>query len=224
MSDHCFSRRDAFAGLFSSPALLRAQDQPAARAPLGPTAFTNMTVIDGTGAVLQNQTVTIRDDRIVAIGPAPWIALNGGERVVDGRGRYLIPGLCDAHTHVSYFKASALPVLLANGVTFIRDMGGILGDLDRWKSETDDGIRPGPRIFRVGPILNGKAFNEFQVVVADGAEARGAVRVLKNGKVDQVKVHAAITRAAYFGVQSECKQVALRYVGHRSESLRRYRR
>jgi hypothetical protein len=75
-------------------------------------------------------------------------------------------------------------------------------------------MRPGPRIYRAGPILNGKQFNEFQIAVTDAPEARGAVRVLQRAGVDFIKVHAAISRDAYFGVQTECRQLQLPYVGH----------
>lgn len=179
-------------------------------------AFTSVTVIDGTGAVLKEQTVVMEGDRIVSVGPAP---APSGARVIDSRGRTMIPGLCDAHAHLSYFKASALGVLVANGVTSVRDMGGLLSELDLWKAQTDEGWRAGPRLFRAGPMLNGKAFNEFQIAVADAAEARGAVRMLANAAVDLVKVHAAISRDAYFGVQEECRQWRLPFAGHMPRAI-----
>jgi hypothetical protein len=80
-------------------------------------------------------------------------------------------------------------------------------------------VRLGPRIFCAGPILNGKAFNEYQIAVTNAAEGRGAVRVLKSVNVDFVKVHAAISRDAYFGVQSECQERGLRYVGHMPRAI-----
>jgi imidazolonepropionase-like amidohydrolase len=181
------------------------------------TAFTNVTLIDGTGATLADHTVIIQGDRILSVDPAA--AIPASARIVNARGQFMIPGLCDSHAHVSYFKGSALPVLLANGVTSIRDMGGLVAELDAWKTETDDGIRPGPRIFRAGPMLNGKAFNEYQVAIANAAEARGAVRVLKSAQVDFIKVHAAISREAYFGVQSECRSLGLPYVGHMPRAI-----
>ncbi|HWD99726.1 MAG TPA: hypothetical protein VG345_11830, partial [Bryobacteraceae bacterium] len=128
-------------------------------------AFRNATVIDGSRAVLPDHTIVIREDRVIGLGPSASTAIPSGTSLVDARGRFIIPGLWDAHAHVSYFKASSLPVLLANGVTSIRDMGGLLGELDRWRTQTDAGLRPGPRIYRAGPILNGKAFNEFQIAV-----------------------------------------------------------
>src|SRR5205823_3893359 len=124
------------------------------------TALTHVTVIDGTGAVLADRTVLVQGDRIKAVAKADSIHLSPNTRVISGERCFLIPGLCDAHAHLSYFKASALPVLLANGVTAVRDMGGALSELAQWRTETAEGVRPGPRIYRAGPILNGKQFNE----------------------------------------------------------------
>jgi len=190
-----------------------------ARAAVSPTAITNVTVIDGTGSVLSGQTILIAGDRISSIARAGSVPLPPGAKIISGAGKFAIPGLCDFHAHVSYYKTSALPVMLANGVTWIRDMGGMLGELNQWRDEIDAGIRPGPRIFRAGPILNGKQASEFQVLVNDAAEARGAVRSLRSAGVDFIKVHAAISRAAYYGVQEECSRLGLPYAGHMPRAL-----
>jgi hypothetical protein len=216
LSSHSITRREALLAALSSLRLLRAQPR-SSTTPV--TAFEHATVIDGTGAVLPDRTVVIRQDRITAIGETASTALPAGTKVIDGKGRFMIPGLFDAHGHLSYFKASALSVLLANGVTSIRDMGGLLEELDVWRTETDAGVRPGPRIFRAGPILNGKQFNEFQVAITNAAEARGAVRALQRSGVDFIKVHAAISREAYFGIQTECQLLHLPYAGHMPRAI-----
>src|SRR6266487_4731310 len=81
-------------------------------------AITHVTVINPADAAPQRDvTVVIRDGRIAQIGnhtPADV-------KVVDGRGKFLIPGLWDMHVHLSYARASALPVFVANGVTTVRD-------------------------------------------------------------------------------------------------------
>jgi hypothetical protein len=176
-------------------------------------------VIDGTGALLTDRTVVLGAERIKAVAKANSIRLGPNTAIIPSQHRFLIPGLWDAHAHLSYFKASALPVLLANGVTSVRDMGGLLPELDRWRAEAIMGIRAGPRIYRAGPILNGKQFNEFQVSVANSGEARGAVRALHSAGVDFIKVHAAISREAYFGVQSECKALNLPFAGHMPRAI-----
>ncbi len=204
------TRRRALQFLTWSPAPLLALAQEAAR----PLAITHVTVIDGAGAAVRDQTVIVSGQRITMVGGAGRVAAPAGAQLIDGRGQFAIPGLWDMHAHLSYTKVSALAVLLANGVTGIRDMGGILSEIDGWRTEVDKGVRPGPRIFRAGPIVNGREFNEFQIAVSDAAEARGAVRALHRAGVDFIKVHAAISREAYFGVREECKRVSLRFAGH----------
>jgi predicted amidohydrolase len=173
----------------------------------------DVTVIDGTGSTKRDQTVVVEGSRIAAITPStkaqPWREA----RVIDSRGRFLIPGLWDMHVHLSYTKGSALGLLLANGVTAIRDCGGLLREIDEWRVQIQDASRPGPRIYRCGPVLNSRG--EFQqFAVADAAEARGAVKGLQRAGVDFIKVHAAISRDAYSGVASECKKLALPFCGH----------
>lgn len=216
LSSHSITRRDALlTPLLSWPFL----QNPVRSIATPLTAVEHITVIDGTGAVLRDRTVVIRLDRILAIGETRSLVEPAGSNVIDGKGLFMIPGLFDAHAHLSYFKASALPTLLANGVTSVRDMGGLLNELDLWRTETDTGVRLGPRIYRAGPILNGKQFNEFQVAVRNAAEARGAVRVLQRSGVDFIKVHAAISREAYFGVHAECKELDFRYAGHMPRAI-----
>src|SRR5436853_7529863 len=97
----------------------------AAAPPRVPLAFTHVTVIDGTDAAPKlDQTVLIADNRISAIGPATETPPPQGVRVIDGRGKFLIPGLWDMHVHVLWEPAvdTLLPLMIANGVTGARDM------------------------------------------------------------------------------------------------------
>jgi hypothetical protein len=93
-------------------------------------------------------------------------------------------------------------------------MGGLLGELDRWRARIESGALAGPRIFRAGPIVNGKAFNDLQIAVGNASEARGAVRALHKSGADFIKVHAAIQRDAYFAVADECRLLRMRFAGH----------
>lgn len=106
----------------------------------------DVTLIDGTGAPpREHMSVLVRSGVIEAIGDALEAR---GARVVEGRGRFLIPGLWDAHVHVTYGDETMLGVLVANGVTSVRDMGGELDILDSWHARIEKGEIVGPRIFR----------------------------------------------------------------------------
>lgn len=89
-------------------------------------AFVHATVIDGTGAApRRNQTVVIARGRIAAVGDSEKISAPPGIRIVDGTGQFLIPGLWDAHVHTRYEGIDHLRLLVTNGITGIRDMGGL---------------------------------------------------------------------------------------------------
>src|SRR5207248_10580167 len=89
----------------------RAEDAPATA-----LAIAGVTVIDATGAPARpGMTVVVTGDRITAVGKSGEVRVPEGARVVDGEGKYLIPGLWDMHVHTA--APSYLPLYLANGVT-----------------------------------------------------------------------------------------------------------
>lgn len=108
--------------------------------------------------------VLIRGNRIAEIEKANSEHWNG-VTVLDGSGKFLIPGLWDMEVHLSWTTASALPLLVANGVTNVRDMGSDLIQIERWRTLVSAGLLVGPNILRVGPMLNGESFNQYQMVL-----------------------------------------------------------
>src|SRR5258707_4207236 len=95
-----------------------------------PLVIEHVTVIDViAGRAQPDMTVEIRGRTIAALSPGPRVRAPGHARVIDGRGKYLIPGLWDMHVHVSWPAGAAqvfLPVMVANGVLGARDMHGTL--------------------------------------------------------------------------------------------------
>jgi imidazolonepropionase-like amidohydrolase len=190
--------------------------QSASPQPLTPSpqsvAITHITVIDtAAGTAAGDMTVVIKGDHIVSVGKGqPPV----GARVVEGRGKFLIPGLWDMHTHLSYARASALPVLAATGVTYVRDLGSDLKEIDRWRAQIAAGEILGPAILRAGPILNGQKSNRYHLVIATAEEARMAARMMKAAGVDVLKTHRLTSRDAYFALADEAKTLGLPLVGH----------
>ena len=185
--------------------------RPPAPAPL---AVTHVSIIDTQGGpTLRDRTVVIRNGRIDRIDSATASPPRDA-RVLEGRGKFLIPGLWDMHVHLSYVQAGALPVLLANGVTGVRDMGSDLDEIDGWRAEIAAGLRAGPRIVRAGPMLNGQSFNPYQLVTGGPDQARGIVRTLKQVGVDFIKVHRRVPRDDYFAIVDEARKQGLRVAGH----------
>ena len=93
-----------------------------------PLVISHVTVIDATGAAPQeDMTVVIMGNRIAQVDKTANAKIPRRAQVLEAKGKFLIPGLWDMHVHLSWTRGSALPVLVANGVTGVRDMGGSLG-------------------------------------------------------------------------------------------------
>ena len=171
-------------------------------------AITHVTVIDCTGAVAKpNSTVVITSGHITAVGPSDGISIPAGSRVVDGSGKFVIPGLWDMHGHLTDATEDAFPLLIMNGVTGVRDMGGDIVQIDRWRSEIENGTRVGPHIIRAGPFVDGpKEGVTNRLTVRTPDEARQAVRKLKADGVDFIKVHNALPPEAFFALMGEARK------------------
>jgi imidazolonepropionase-like amidohydrolase len=193
----------------------RAEDAPAKS-----LAITGVTVIDATGApALRDMTVVVTGDRITAVAKSGEVGIPEGAHIVDGKGKYLIPGLWDMHVHT--VNPSFLPLYLANGVTGVRDMHAL--DLDATfglRKQVQEGKQPGPRIVAAGPLVDGpKPLVPGSLVAANAAEGREAVRKLKTMGADFVKVYTKLPRDAYLCIADEAKKQGLPLAGHVPESV-----
>lgn len=190
-------------------------------------AITHVTVIDGTGQpALSDQTVVIEDDRFTYVGSAGSAKIPRGAKVIDGKGKFVIPGLWDMHTHLDdpellevkptkTEKELQLPLLVVNGVTGVRDMGGDLALMKGWRERIQQGKLIGPRLYFTGPLVDGpKPMWPASVAVETAAEGRKAVQELKKLGVDQIKVYSLLPRDAYFGIAEECKKQGISFAGH----------
>ncbi len=194
------------------------------------TVIRNVTVLDGTeGPPQRNRSVLVRGDRIVAIGPVDSVRPGRGARVVDGTGRFVIPGLWDLHVHQALRPWSDRPwednaryfhsLLLAHGVTSVRDMAGDLAILTQWRREIAEGKRLGPRQFVTGqklgiaPVVPGAPQR-----LATAADVDSSVRMLARGGADFVKIDQ-VPVALMPAVRTATRQVGLPFDGHVSIDL-----
>jgi len=192
-----------------------------------PLAITHVTVIDTTGAASKSDmTVTIRGGRIAEIATASR-QVPQGVQVIDGRGKFLIPGLWDMHVHTNFGDwlpdgaELILPLFVANGITGVRDRGGDLHQLIEWRNQIDAGTILGPRMVISGPMVDGAPPHfPASVPVATAAEGRKAVDDLKQGGADFIKVQSYIPRDAYFAVADESKKQGMTFVGHVPDAIR----
>jgi imidazolonepropionase-like amidohydrolase len=190
-------------------------------------AITHVTMIDATGAPPKpNFTVLIDNEKISAIGSDSSIEIPFGARIIDATGKYLIPGLADMHLHLMGAGEPAgsrefiLPLLIANGVSTVRDMGGDVAQLKKLKKEIDSGVQIGPQIFFTGPYLDGNPpYFQPSIVVVTPAEADAAVRKLKAEGVDFIKVQSRLKPVAYFAIAEAAHKENIRFVGHVPDSI-----
>ncbi len=212
--------------LFAS--FLRAQSQPAAPQ----IVITHVTIINpGTSSVQPDTTVVIDDGCITVLSTAVQLPLPKGARVLDGHGRYLLPGLWDMHVHSAFGdwfpggRDIILPLFLANGVTGVRDMGGDLPVLFAWRKQIAAGEIVGPRMIISGPMLdallpNGKLRFPSSLAVTTPASAVAAVDSLKAQGVDFIKVQSVISHDAYLAAAAEAHKQGLPIVGHVPDKVR----
>ncbi len=183
-------------------------------------AITNVSLIDAkrtpTGS---ERTVVIVGERIAAIGGTGEVEIPRNARIVEGRGKFLIPGLWDMHTHVLWepgVRESFLPLLIANGITGIRDMGGTLDVLVAVREDIEAGRLLSPRIVAAGPFLHGPIEIDPRAGLAIGSpeEARRAVDSLAEHGVDFIKVYTTLSRDAFFAVIDQANRYGLPVAGH----------
>ena len=113
---------------------------PAVGLAQGSVVIRDVTVIPMTGAgPVARQSVVIRNGRVAEIGPSAQIRIPAEASIVDGTGKYLLPGLFEMHAHTSKTRASALGLYVVYGVTTIRDQGSEHAEVLRWRREIRDG-------------------------------------------------------------------------------------
>lgn len=196
--------------------LLATPPRPPAAHAIAPLAITHVTVIDGAGAPPQkDMTVILAGGRITAVGASGQTPPPKGARVLEASGKFLIPGLWDMHGHLCDATEAAFPLLVANGITGVRDLGGELPQLDRWRAEIERGDRLGPQIVRAGPFVDGsKPGVPHRLTVTTPEEARRAVDSLKTLGVDFIKVHNLLPREAFFALTEEARKQHLPVAVH----------
>jgi imidazolonepropionase-like amidohydrolase len=188
--------------------------QPAGDGPAESLAITDVTVIDvGTGRLRNGVTVVAQGDRIVGIGPRVTIPRDATR--VNGKGKFLIPGLWDMHTHHQGTGADWLDLFIAKGVVGTRDMGGDLDFILPLRERVKSGAVLGPEIVASGPILdNAPPSYPYRRRVTNAQQAREAVADLKRAGVDFIKVHDHTPREAFFAIAEEAPKQGLTFAGH----------
>jgi len=152
--------------------------------------------------VLDDQTVVVADGKIAQIGLASSVRVPAGAKPIDGAGKYLVPGLTDAHVHL--YSTIELPLYLANGVTTVFNLDGRPAHL-LWRKQVASGELLGPTIFTTGPIFGRSHKPEEAVRLVDEQADAG---------YDAVKVFNQVSKAEFPALISEAKRRNLLLMGH----------
>lgn len=191
------------------PSAAAGQEAPSAAV----TAFVDVNVVPmDAERILPGHTVLVRGDRIVEVGPATSVEVPSGARRIDGSGKYLMPGLAEMHGHTpggnatDEFREQVMFLYAANGVTTVRGMLGLAGDLDL-KSRTNTGEIWGPTLYLAGPSFSGGSVDSPEQAVE-------RVWTQKREGWDHLKIHPGLTMAEYDAMAAAAAQAGLRFSGH----------
>lgn len=177
-------------------------------------AITHVNVLPmNTETVLQDYNVLIKDGKIFKMGPANKLKAKAKKGVIDGTGKYLMPGLTEMHAHIptpqegdDTWVRQVLFLYLSKGVTTIR---GMLGDpyLLGLRKDVAEGKILGPRIFTSSPSMNGTS-------IPTPAEARAKVTQYKKDGYDFLKIHPGVKREVFDTLAKIAQQLNFPYSGH----------
>lgn len=192
-------------------------DHKAFATPMKLTAITDVSVLSPDGqTMLPNRTVIVDNGEIISVAANDAIPNNA--EIINGHGKYLIPGLVDSHIHL-HRSPNDLLLYVANGVTHIRDLGGFDENL-KLREEIKQG-RIGPRMFVTSPPINTKGFIEgtlfeffsFHKTVRNVEQAEEMIREFAEQGYDAIKTYH-LDMPGYRAVNKLAAELGMPTVGH----------
>ncbi len=184
----------------------------------GAFAIKDVNVLSPNGdQFVQQQTVLISGGKIVSIDSMSNIPPD--VTVIDGSGKYLIPGLIDTHVHL-FQSPNDLLLYLANGVTEIRELIGDENHL-AWREQIENG-RPGPRMFVASPRLGTfgtlegwfMSWSQGYMNIQNAEEAEQAVKTLHDQGYDGIKVYSQLNKESYLAINKTARSLGMPVFGH----------
>lgn len=164
--------------------------------------------------ILRDQTVVIENGKITALGKR--VKYSSDAFIVDGTGKYLMPGLAEMHAHVPPIEdvepmKDVLALFVVNGITTIRGMLGHPKHLEL-REQVKRGEVLGPHFYTTGPSFNGMS------ITSPEAGAETVIRQ-KNQGYDYLKLHPGLSRAKFDSIAAAAKRVGIPFAGHVSFSV-----
>jgi imidazolonepropionase-like amidohydrolase len=178
--------------------------------------ITNVNIVDvNTGKILKNKTIAIDNDRITAIYDKEIFG-STATIVIDGNGKYLIPGLWDMHAHYKWSHVDLDPLLIANGITGIREMWGDMPAFVEIPKKIQQEGAVSPDVYLSGGLIDGNppSFPAGCLVVTTPDEAVDAVKKQIDKKVDFIKVYSSLSEECFMAIAKEAKKKNITFAGH----------
>lgn len=184
----------------------------------GSFAVRNVNLLSEDGErMINNQTILITDGKIAAVDSI--LSLSSEVKVIDGTGKYLIPGLIDAHIHL-FQSPNDLLLYTANGVTEIRELIGEPEHLI-WKKEIEAG-RIGPKMHVFSPRIGSfEPMEGWMMSYTQGYEningvddAKETIQEFYDEGYDGIKVYSQVNKESYIAINETAKKLGLPVVGH----------
>jgi hypothetical protein len=161
--------------------------------------------------ILEHQTVVVKNGKITGIGSSKKVKYSKNAIIIDGTGKYLMPGLAEMHAHIPPIEdiapmKEALMLFASNGITTIRGMLGHPKHLEL-RAKIQSGEILGPNFYTTGPSFNGMSVKS----PADGA---AMVRKQKGAGYDFLKLHPGLSREKFDSIAFTANQVGIPFAGH----------
>jgi imidazolonepropionase-like amidohydrolase len=161
---------------------------------------------------ITNSVVLIENGIIKNIGKTGQITIPTGAKVIDAKGKSVLPGLWDMHAH--FEQAEWGPAYLAAGVTSVRDCGNEFGYINAIQKAIDEGKGIGPKIYKAG-IIDGKGPAALGIIQAATKEEaiKEVDRYYQNGSVE-IKIYSSVKPAIVKAICDEAHRLGLPVTGH----------
>lgn len=188
--------------------------------------LTDIDIIDAEQGLVKDRTVVIKEGRIIYIGDNSPIEFLGNSEVIDAKGKFLIPGLWDAHVHFAYIEELApkmFDLFIAYGVTSVRDTGGDLNFVNNWKYLSEKDPTNAPRVKIAGPLMDGSpnvydgstpARPKLSVELTSPQDVIINADIVIEAGVDLIKAYEMLTPEQFITLNNYAEGAGLKVTGH----------
>lgn len=188
--------------------------------------ITNVDVIDVEQGLVNDRTIVIKDGRIIYVGDDTPLSIQGDSEVISAEGKFMIPGLWDAHVHFAYIEKLApkmFDLFLAYGITSVRDTGGKINFVSKWKYLSEKDPANAPRVKIAGPLMDGSpnvydgstpSKPELSIELEDAQDVIMNADMLIEAGVDFLKAYEMLTPEQFVAINNYAAGKGLKVTGH----------